>query len=38
MAERAGRRIGFMAFLKVGLPVTLLSLLIANAYILLRYL
>ena len=38
MAERAGRRIGFMAFLKVGLPVTLLSLLIANAYIAIRYL
>ena len=38
MAERAGRPIGFMTFLKVGVPATLLSMLIATAYIALRYL
>jgi Na+/H+ antiporter NhaD/arsenite permease-like protein len=38
MAERAGRRIGFLTFLKVGLPVTLLSMVIATFYIVLRYL
>jgi len=38
MAERAGRPIGFVAFLKVGVPVTLLSIAIATAYIALRYL
>jgi Na+/H+ antiporter NhaD/arsenite permease-like protein len=37
MAERAGRRIGFVEFLKIGLPATLLSLAIACAYVLLRY-
>ena len=37
MAERAGRPIGFTAFLRIGLPVTLISLLIATAYISLRY-
>ncbi len=38
MAARAGRPIGFVAFLKVGIPATLLSMLIATAYIALRYL
>jgi Na+/H+ antiporter NhaD/arsenite permease-like protein len=38
MAERAGRPIGFMTFLKAGLPATLLSLVIATGYIALRYL
>jgi Na+/H+ antiporter NhaD/arsenite permease-like protein len=38
MAERSGRPIGFVYFLKVGLPVTALSLLLATAYIVLRYL
>ena len=38
MAARAGRPIGFMVFLKVGLPATLLSMLLATAYIALRYL
>jgi Na+/H+ antiporter NhaD/arsenite permease-like protein len=38
MSERAGRPIGFLAFLKVGLPVTLLSLLIATGYVAVRYL
>jgi Na+/H+ antiporter NhaD/arsenite permease-like protein len=37
LAERAGKPIGFLSFLKVGLPVTMLSLLIANAYVTLRY-
>lgn len=37
LAERAGRRIGFVEFLKVGIPVTFVSLLIATAYITLRY-
>ena len=38
MAERAGRPIGFMTFLRVGIPATLLSMLIATAYIAVRYL
>ena len=38
MAARAGRPIGFMEFLKVGLPVTLVSMVFATAYIALRYL
>ena len=37
MAERAGTPIGFIAFLKVGLPVTVLSIAIATAYISIRY-
>ena len=37
MAERAGTPIGFVTFLKVGIPATLISLLLASAYILLRY-
>ncbi len=37
LAERAGKPIGFLSFLKVGFPVTILSLLIANAYVTLRY-
>ncbi len=38
MAERAGAPIGFMTFLKIGVPATLLSMLLATAYIALRYL
>jgi Na+/H+ antiporter NhaD/arsenite permease-like protein len=38
MAARAGRPIGFLQFLRVGLPVTFVSMLIATAYIALRYL
>ena len=38
MAERAGRPIGFMTFLKVGIPATLVSMLLATGYIALRYL
>jgi Na+/H+ antiporter NhaD/arsenite permease-like protein len=37
MAERAGRPIGFMQFLRVGLPATLVSMVIATIYILVRY-
>ena len=37
MASRAGRPIGFMTFLRIGLPVTFVSLLLATAYIALRY-
>ena len=37
MAERAGRPIGFVPFLKVGIPATLLSMTVATAYIWLRY-
>lgn len=37
MAERAGTPIGFVGFLKVGLPATALSLVLATGYILLRY-
>ena len=37
MAARAGQPIGFLVFLRVGLPVTAISLLIATAYIVLRY-
>lgn len=37
LAERAGRRIGFVEFLKIGLPVTFVSLLLATAYITVRY-
>jgi Na+/H+ antiporter NhaD/arsenite permease-like protein len=38
MAARAGRPIGFMTFLRIGLPVTFVSLLLATAYIGVRYL
>jgi Na+/H+ antiporter NhaD/arsenite permease-like protein len=38
MAARAGRPIGFMYFVKIGLPVVLVSMMIATAYIALRYL
>jgi Na+/H+ antiporter NhaD/arsenite permease-like protein len=38
MAARAGQPIGFVAFLRVGLPATLVSLLLATAYIAVRYL
>ena len=38
MAARAGRPIGFVYFLKIGIPVTLVSMIIATAYIALRYL
>jgi len=37
MAERAGTPIGFVTFLKVGVPVTIISIALATAYILIRY-
>jgi Na+/H+ antiporter NhaD/arsenite permease-like protein len=37
MAERSGRPIRFVEFLKVGVPATLVSLVLATAYIVLRY-
>jgi Na+/H+ antiporter NhaD/arsenite permease-like protein len=38
MAARAGQPISFVAFLKAGLPVTLLSMVLTTGYIALRYL
>jgi Na+/H+ antiporter NhaD/arsenite permease-like protein len=38
MSARAGRPIGFMMFLKAGVPATLLSMILATAYIWVRYL
>jgi len=38
MAARAGTPIGFMFFLRVGVPVTLVSMLLSTAYIAVRYL
>jgi len=38
MAARAGRPIGFMTFLRIGLPVTVVSMILATAYIAVRYL
>jgi len=37
LAERAGRPIGFVAFLKVGVPVTMVSMVLASGYVLFRY-
>ena len=37
MAERAGTPIGFVSFLRVGIPVTLISVGLATAYIAVRY-
>ncbi|ADB51041.1 ArsB/NhaD family transporter [Conexibacter woesei] len=37
MASRAGQPIGFMQFLRVGVPVTLFSMLLVTAYLYLRY-
>ena len=37
MAARAGKPISFLFFLKYGLPVTGVSLLLATGYVLLRY-
>ncbi len=38
MAQRNGRPIGFVEFLRVGAPATLLSMVLATAYIAIRYL
>jgi Na+/H+ antiporter NhaD/arsenite permease-like protein len=37
LTERAGRPIGFLPFLKIGLPVMVVSLAIATGYVALRY-
>ena len=37
LADRAGRPIGFVTFLKVGVPVTLVSIALATLYVLFRY-
>ena len=37
LTERAGQPIGFMPFLRIGIPVTLISLAIASGYVGLRY-
>jgi Na+/H+ antiporter NhaD/arsenite permease-like protein len=37
LTERAGRPLGFLMFIRVGVPVTLVSLIIATAYVLMRY-
>jgi Na+/H+ antiporter NhaD/arsenite permease-like protein len=37
MVERSGRRIGFVEFLKVGVPVTLFSMLMVTGYLYVRY-
>ena len=37
LSERAGRPIGFMTFLKIGIPVTLISIAMASLYVLVRY-
>jgi Na+/H+ antiporter NhaD/arsenite permease-like protein len=37
LAERAGSPIGFMAFMRIGVPATLVSLVLAAGYVLLRY-
>jgi Na+/H+ antiporter NhaD/arsenite permease-like protein len=37
MASRAGRPIGFVTFLKAGIPATFVSMLLATAYIWVRY-
>jgi Na+/H+ antiporter NhaD/arsenite permease-like protein len=37
LAERAGRPIGFITFLRIGFPVTIVTLVIATAYVTLRY-
>jgi len=37
MSERAGKKISFLKFMAYGIPVTLLSLVVATPYLLLRY-
>ena len=37
LTERAGRPIGFVAFMRIGIPVTFVSLIIACAYVMIRY-
>jgi Na+/H+ antiporter NhaD/arsenite permease-like protein len=37
LAERAGTPIGFLTFLKVGIPATIISIALATGYIVIRY-
>ena len=37
MAARAGYPITFWAFLKIGIPVTIVSLALATVYVMVRY-
>jgi Na+/H+ antiporter NhaD/arsenite permease-like protein len=37
LAERAGTPIGFMTFLRIGLPVTFISIVLATGYVAIRY-
>jgi Na+/H+ antiporter NhaD/arsenite permease-like protein len=37
MAARAGHPISFMTFLRIGIPVTVVSLALATAYVIVRY-
>jgi Na+/H+ antiporter NhaD/arsenite permease-like protein len=37
MSERAGKKISFLRFMAYGIPVTLISLVLATPYVLLRY-
>ena len=37
LTERAGRPIGFVAFMRIGVPVTLISMILASAYVTVRY-
>ena len=37
MSARAGHPIGFLMFMRIGLPVTLVSLLMGTGYVMLRY-
>jgi Na+/H+ antiporter NhaD/arsenite permease-like protein len=37
MAARAGKPVGFLTFLRIGIPATAVSLVIASGYVLLRY-
>ena len=37
LTERAGRPIGFVSFLRIGVPATLISIALASAYVGFRY-
>ena len=37
LTERAGRPIGFVAFMRIGIPVALISMILASAYVTVRY-
>jgi Na+/H+ antiporter NhaD/arsenite permease-like protein len=37
LTERAGRPIGFVAFMRIGVPVTVISMLLASAYVAIRF-